>query len=170
MKDIRFLPIIVLVNFALLWLSAACENEQIHASPVYAADGQLRIDFIAPTEVLPGEPVLFEFLLTNESERFLTIWHGNIATSVEVVENREVIWRSKGVLQDVLLRTVLAPGESREVGDGYLEGRWVWEQTDENGRLLAPGTYEVRGSFFAAIDYQGPPETFQATRRLTITY
>jgi len=98
----------------------------------------------APSSVHPGEPVPIELVLTNRTERSLTLRLEGRPIAFEVTVSREdgtVVWRrSPGANEPhVAEERVLAPAES-------LTLEVVWDGRLADGRVPAPGRYHITGS------------------------
>jgi hypothetical protein len=97
----------------------------------------------APTSVHAGEPVPIELVLTNRTERRLTLYLQGRPLAFDITIRREdgsVIWRrlEGQVVSAILAVRELAPAES-------LTFEAVWDGRLAGGRPAPPGRYQVAG-------------------------
>jgi hypothetical protein len=98
----------------------------------------------APTSVPVGEPVPIELVLTNRTERRLTLYLQGRPLAFDVTIRREdgnVVWRrlEGQVVSAMLAVRELAPAES-------LTFEAVWDGRLADGRRAPPGRYQIAGS------------------------
>ena len=98
----------------------------------------------APTSVHVGEPLPIELVLTNRTERPLTLYLQGRPLAFDITIRREdgsVVWRrlEGQVVSAILAMRQLAPAES-------LTFEAVWDGRRSGGRPVAPGRYQIVGS------------------------
>jgi intracellular proteinase inhibitor BsuPI len=98
----------------------------------------------APTSVHAGEPVPIELVLTNRTERRLTLYLQGRPLAFDVTISREdgtVVWRrlEGQVVSAILAVRELAPAES-------LTFEAVWDGRQADGRPSPPGRYLIAGN------------------------
>jgi len=98
----------------------------------------------APTSVRVGEPVPIELVLTNRTERRLTLYLQGRPPAFDIAVSREdgtIVWRrlQGQVVSAILAVRELAPAES-------LTFEVVWDGRSADGRPAPPGRYHITGS------------------------
>jgi Intracellular proteinase inhibitor len=98
----------------------------------------------APASVHAGEPVPIELVLTNQTERRLTLYLQGRPLAFDIAVRREdgsVAWRrlEGQVVSAILAVRALAPAES-------LTFEAVWDGRMTDGRPAAPGRYQITGN------------------------
>lgn len=102
----------------------------------------LDLQIAVPDGVLDrGEPVRFDLVLRNHGDRTLTVpFRSGQRFDFEVLQEGRLVWnwaRDRSFTQ-ALTSMTLDPGESTRFSAR-------WNMRDNNGRLVAPGRYLVRG-------------------------
>jgi len=97
----------------------------------------------APSSVRAGEPVPIELILTNRTERPLTIYLQGRPLAFDITVRRQdgdTIWRrlEGQVVSAILAVRTLAPAES-------LTFEAVWDGRDSSGKPAPPGRYQITG-------------------------
>jgi hypothetical protein len=97
----------------------------------------------APTSVRVGEPVSIELVLTNRTERRLTLYLQGRPLAFDITVRREdggVVWRrlEGQVVSAILAVRELAPAES-------LTFEAVWDGRLRDGHPAPPGRYHIAG-------------------------
>lgn len=99
-----------------------------------------------PSEVRFGETVPLKLRVKNTSNRPVQLYlggrppHDFVATTLEGAQIW--YWRCGIIVQAILDSKILKPGEELEFTAAWEQ---VWEQVDNNGDPVPPGTYWVRG-------------------------
>jgi hypothetical protein len=98
----------------------------------------------APTSVHVGEPLPIELVLTNRTERPLTLYLQGRPLAFDITIRRDdgsVVWRrlEGQVVSAILAVRELAPAES-------LTFEAVWDGRRTGGGAVAPGRYHIVGS------------------------
>lgn len=109
-----------------------------------AGDGNPVVTIEAPENVPAGATIPITMRIVNTSSEPLELYlHGREATYDFIVTSSDghIVWRRlEGQTVQAILRVeVLAPGQTLEVGDR-------WNQRDNSGKRVAPGSYVVRGT------------------------
>jgi hypothetical protein len=98
----------------------------------------------APASVHAGEPIAIELVLTNRTERPITLYLQGRPLAFDVTVAREdghVVWRrlEGQVVSAILAVRALAPAES-------LTFQAVWDGRLPDGATIPPGRYRITGS------------------------
>jgi hypothetical protein len=109
-----------------------------------APDGNLLVTIKAPATVEAGAAIPITMRIENTSSEPLELYlHGREATYDFIVTSSggDTVWRrlEGQVVQAILRVEFLAPGEALELHDR-------WNQRDNGGKRVAPGSYFVRGA------------------------
>lgn len=113
-------------------------------APAVLAPLPLALQLGVPAEVSAGTPVPLRLALTNTGDqtvKFEMSGHNETAFDFVVTDvgGAELWRRTHGrTALDVVRAVTLLPGASLVFAEN-------WDQRDNNGRLLSPGTYQVRG-------------------------
>jgi len=107
------------------------------------ADGAPVVTIRAPKTVAAGATIPISMRIENTSSEPLELYlHGREATYDFIVTSSDgdIVWRrlEGQVVQAILRVDVLAPGQVLELRDS-------WNQRDNAGKRVAPGSYLVRG-------------------------
>ncbi|HKT58430.1 MAG TPA: BsuPI-related putative proteinase inhibitor [Gemmatimonadales bacterium] len=97
----------------------------------------------APTSVRAGEPVPIQLVLTNRTERPLTIYLQGRPLAFDITVSREdgtVIWRR---LQGQVVSAILAVRELKPAESLSFDA--VWDGRLRDGRAAPPGRYLITG-------------------------
>ena len=108
-----------------------------------AGDGTPVVTIKAPKTVAVGAAIPITMRIANTSTEPLELYlHGREPTYDFVVTSGDgdIVWRrlEGQVVQAILRIEVLAPGQALELRDR-------WDQRDNGGKPVAPGSYFVRG-------------------------
>jgi hypothetical protein len=108
-----------------------------------AGDGNPVVTIKAPETVSAGAAISIIMCIENTSTEPLELYlHGREPTYDFIVTSGDgdIVWRRlEGQTVQAILRVeVLAPGQALELGDR-------WNQRDNSGKRVAPGSYVVRG-------------------------
>ena len=108
-----------------------------------ARDGNPVVTINAPENVAAGAAIPIIMRVENTSGEPLELYlHGREATYDFIVTSADgdIVWRrlEGEILQAILRVEVLAPGQE-------LEFRHSWNQRDNSGKRIAPGSYVIRG-------------------------
>lgn len=98
----------------------------------------------APPSVRAGEPIPIELVLTNRTERPITLYLQGRPLAFDVTVTREdgrVVWRrlEGQIVSAILAVRALAPAES-------LTFQVVWDGRLPGGAAIPPGRYRITGS------------------------
>jgi hypothetical protein len=149
---------------AMLVALAACGDDGARGAASVIADtaatpGPLRLLLDVPARARAGQPVAVTGTLVNEGREPLTVGVGE-SLALDVVVTRPdgtEVWRRSR-------HAALAPGAERTLRPGEVLATGIaWEQKDDAGARVPPGTYYVRGYLDAS------PRSLQtALRRVEI--
>ena len=106
-----------------------------------AGDGNPVVTIEVPETAAAGETILITMRIENTSSELVELYlHGREATYDFIVTNsdNDIVWRrlEGEVVQAILRVEVLAPGQALELRDS-------WNQRDNAGKRVAPGSYFV---------------------------
>lgn len=103
----------------------------------------LHFTIVAPARALAAEPVHITLRLTNVTAHPVEAYLVGRVIAFDIVIAREdgtVVWRrlQGATVASILQVRTLQPGETMELSD-------VWPQRGNDGKPVAPGTYDVWG-------------------------
>jgi hypothetical protein len=148
--------LLLVIASVFLWLGCKDTDSASLPAPVSLP---LELKFDVPSEVEVGEDVPFRLSVTNVSDEELELGLGGLAEGgyrgsfglfIEDARGQEVTCNlcANRPAPAILSPRTLQPGEA-------LEFRWDWEQTDNDLKPVAAGTYTVYG-IFSAFDVVRP--------------
>jgi hypothetical protein len=141
---------VLVIASVFLWLGCKGTDSASLPSP---GSLPLELKFDVPSEVEAGEDVPFRLIVTNTGDEPLELGLGGLAEGgygasfnffIEDAEGQEVTCKlcaNRPAVLALSYRT-LEPGEELEFG-------WDWDQTDNDLKPVAAGTYSVYGTFNA---------------------
>lgn len=143
-------------NLAAGMLAASC------AGPQTMTNDSLRITLDVPEEVPAGKPVPIVIRLQNGGSRPLDLYlrGRNIAFDIFITRpDGSVAWQrlKDDVIPAIVQLKTLRPGET-------LELKHEWDQRNDRGEPVGPGSYMVRGAVLT--DGATPLETASAPLRI----
>jgi hypothetical protein len=101
---------------------------------------------LAPTSARAGEPVPMELVLTNRTERPLTLYLQGRPLAFDITVSRQdgtAVWRR---LEGQVVSTILAVRELAPAASLRFEA--VWDGRFRDGRVALPGRYRITGRLF----------------------
>lgn len=144
---------------------AAARDTQVRAAPPsepsagtempHTSSDSLRLRVEVPDRVPAGEPVRITLRVENLTERTLDLYLTGRTIAFDLVVERldgATVWRrlEGEVIQSILRLDTLGPGEAL-----VLEDRWA-QRTNEGG-LVPPGEYRVRGELLTEGELLASP-------------
>jgi hypothetical protein len=129
----------------------------------------LSLELRVPSPVGYGQPVPLTLLVRNTSTRPVWLETGdrNYAFNFSIAPAEdEAIWNRLNSLRDprlaILKMNAIAPGDSMQFQD-------TWDQHDDRGKQVAPGTYVVRGALNTQQDRSDRFDMTAESKTFTIT-